>query len=104
MADEDREQIEAIVDEAEDSGGGTGAFAAGVVFGAFLGAAIALMFAPEKGDRTRRRLRKRLQRLREDASEGLERAGERTRRDLSRRRRRMEAGLGRAADRARNAL
>jgi len=97
MADEEREQVEATADDAEESGGGTGAFAAGVVFGAFLGAAIALMFAPEKGDRTRRRLRKRLQRLREDASDGLERAGERTRRDLSRRRRRL-------ADRARNAL
>lgn len=104
MADEERERVEAIVDEAEDSGGGTGAFAAGVVFGAFLGAAVALMFAPEKGDRTRRKLRKRLQRMREDASEGLERAGERTRRDLSRRRHRLEAGLGRAAERARKAL
>jgi hypothetical protein len=71
---------------------------------AFLGAAIALMFAPERGDKTRRRLRRRLQRLREETTEGLERAGTRTRRDLERRKRRLEAGLERAADRARDAI
>jgi hypothetical protein len=58
---------------------GIGGFAAGVVFGALLGAGIALMFAPERGDKTRRRLRRRLQRLREEAAEGLQRAGRRTR-------------------------
>jgi ElaB/YqjD/DUF883 family membrane-anchored ribosome-binding protein len=75
-----------------------------VVFGALLGAGIALMFAPDRGDKTRRRLRQRLERLREDASEGLGRAGERTRRELERRRRRVEAGLERAADRAKDIL
>jgi hypothetical protein len=88
-----------VVDEADGSRG-IGAFAAGVVFGAFLGAGIALMFAPERGDKTRRRLRRRLQQLREDTAEGLERAGTRTRRDLARRRRRLE----RAAERARDAI
>src|SRR5882724_9957465 len=63
----------------DEVGRGIGGFAAGVVFGALLGAGIALMFAPERGDKTRRRLRRRLQRLREEAAEGLQRAGKRTR-------------------------
>jgi len=70
-----------------------GGFAAGVVFGALLGAGIALMLAPDRGDKTRRRLRRRLERLREEATDGLER-----------RRRRAEAGLGRAVDRAKDIL
>jgi len=102
MADDESRMTE-MVDEA-DASRGVGAFAAGVVFGAFLGAAIALMFAPERGDKTLRRLRRRLQRLREETTEGLERAGTRTRRDLERRKRRLEAGLERAADRARDAI
>lgn len=102
MAD-DESRLTDMVDEA-DASRGVGTFAAGVVFGAFLGAGIALMFAPERGDKTRRRLRRRLQRLREETADGLERAGSRTRRDLGRRKRRLEAGLERAAERARDAL
>jgi uncharacterized membrane protein YccC len=83
---------------------GVGGFAVGVIFGAFLGAAIALLFAPERGDKTRRNLRRRLRSLRDEAGDQLERAGKRTGRDLLRRRRRLEAGLGRAASRARDAL
>jgi hypothetical protein len=96
MAD-DESRVTEMVDES-DASRGAGAFAAGIVFGAFLGAGIALMFAPERGDKTRRRLRRRLQQLREGTAEGLERAGSRTRRDLARRRRRLEAGLERARD------
>jgi hypothetical protein len=70
----------------DEGGGGLGGFAAGVIFGAMLGAGMALMFAPERGDTTRRRLSRRLTRLREDTAEGLERAGARTRRELLRRR------------------
>ena len=84
--------------------GGAGGFAAGVIFGAMLGAGVALLFAPERGDRTRRRLQKRLHQLREDAGEGMDRVGTRTRKDLARRRRQIEAGLERAAERARDAL
>jgi len=80
-------------DQDEVAGRGIGGFAAGVVFGALLGAGIALMLAPDRGDKTRRRLRRRLERLREEATDGLER-----------RRRRAEAGLGRAVDRAKDIL
>jgi hypothetical protein len=77
-----------------------GGFAAGVLFGAVLGVGLALLFAPERGETMRRRLRRRLARLREDAEDGLERAGNRTRRELARRRRQVEAGLERARDRS----
>jgi hypothetical protein len=85
-------------------GGGAAGFALGVVFGALLGAGIALLYAPDRGDKTRRQLKRRLQRLREDAEEGLDRAGERTRKELIRRRRRMEERLGEAAERGREIL
>jgi gas vesicle protein len=90
--------------ERAPEGAGLGGFAVGVIFGAFLGAGIALLFAPDRGDKTRRRLRRRLRSLREEAGEQLERAGKRTARDLLRRRRRLEAGLQRAASRARDAF
>ena len=76
-----------------------GGFAAGVLFGAVLGVGIGLLLAPERGETTRRRLRKRLERLREDAGEGLERAGKRTRKELARRRRELEEQLERIRDR-----
>jgi gas vesicle protein len=85
-------------------GRGVGGFAVGVIFGAFLGAGIALLFAPERGDKTRRRLRHRLRSLRDEAGNQLERAGKRTGRDLLRRRRQLEAGVERAVSRARDAL
>jgi gas vesicle protein len=88
----------------EAGGGGLAGFAMGVVFGALLGAGFALLYAPDRGDRTRRELKRRINRLREDAEEGLDRAGERARRELVRRRRRLEEGLDRAADKARDVL
>jgi YtxH-like protein len=86
------------------AGSGVAGFAMGMVFGALLGAAFALLYAPDKGEKTRRQLKRRIQRLREEAAEGLDRAGERGRKELIRRRRRLEAGLDRAAERTREAL
>jgi gas vesicle protein len=85
MAD-DESRLDEMGDDGDEHGRGLGGFAAGVVFGALLGAGMALMFAPERGDTTRRRLSRRLTRLREEAAEGLERAGARTRREVRRRR------------------
>jgi gas vesicle protein len=76
----------------------------GVVFGALLGAGFALLYAPDRGDKTRRELKRRLTRLREDAEDGIERVGDRARRELVRRRRRLEEGIDRAADSARDIL
>ena len=78
---------------------GPAGFAAGLVVGALLGAAIGLLYAPERGDRTRRAVRRRLERLREDAAEGLGRAGRLTRKDVLRRRRLLQDRLEKALDR-----
>jgi gas vesicle protein len=79
----------------------TGAgFLAGIVFGVFLGAGLALFFAPDRGDKTRNKLRRRMRSLREDALEGLDRAGSRTRTELRRKQRRIRAELDRIRERA----
>ena len=43
--------------EISDSAHGRAGFVAGIVFGAFLGAGLALLFAPERGGDMRKRLR-----------------------------------------------
>lgn len=102
MTDEDVLEGGVAQPDQGDGPGATAGFAAGLVVGVVLGAGIALLFAPERGSRTRSQLSRRLRRLREDAADELERAGGRTRRDLRRRRERLQARLSRAADRARD--
>src|SRR3954454_7862035 len=84
--------------DAEERVGPAG-FAAGLVVGALLGASVALLFAPERGDRTRRSVRRRLGRLREETGEGLRRAGRLTRKAVLRRRRHLRDRLEKALDR-----
>jgi gas vesicle protein len=79
-------------------------FVAGMLFGAFLGATFALMFAPDRGEKTRGRFTQRIKALREEAREGIDRAGTRTRKELRRRQRRIQAELERARERAEDAL
>jgi gas vesicle protein len=94
---------EELVPEPESNGAeegvGTSGFAAGLVVGALLGASIALLFAPDRGDRTRRAVRQRLRRLRDEAADGLEKAGRISRKDVLRRRQRLRAQVERALDR-----
>jgi gas vesicle protein len=78
---------------------GAGGFAAGLLFGVILGAGVALLLAPDRGSRTRRALQRGLRRFRDEAGEGLERAGSRTRRELKRRRRELEDRLEQARER-----
>jgi len=77
---------------------------AGVLFGAFVGAGFALLFAPERGEKTRGKLGRRMRSLREDAREGIDRVGSRTVKELKRRERRVRAELARARERAERAL
>jgi gas vesicle protein len=79
-------------------------FSAGIILGVVLGATIALLFAPERGQKTRGRLRQRVRSLGEDAREGIDRAGSRTRKELLRRKRRLRAELERVRERAKEAL
>lgn len=99
MAAEDELELDDESPDEAREGRAVGGFAAGLIVGALLGASIALLFAPERGDRTRRALRKRLERLRENAGEELERAGTVARRELLQRRRRLRAQVERALDR-----
>lgn len=86
-----------VADPATRTGAG---FLAGMVFGAVLGAGLALFFAPERGEKTRDRLRRRMRSLREDALGGIDQAGTRTRKELRRRQRRLRAELERIRERA----
>jgi gas vesicle protein len=90
--------------EATDSPKGSAGFAAGLLLGVVLGAGVALLFAPDRGQKTRGRLRQRMRSLGEDAREGIERAGSRTRKELLRRQRRLRAELKRVSERANDAL
>ena len=58
MAGSERERD--VSAEGDETGGrGLGRFAAGLICGVVLGAGLALLLAPERGVRTRRRLRRR---------------------------------------------
>jgi gas vesicle protein len=89
--------------EHHPSSRGTAGFIAGLLFGAFMGGAFALLFAPEQGKKTRGRFRERMRSLGQDAMEGIDRASARTKKELRRRRRRFQAELERARERAEDA-
>ena len=97
---------EELVGEASRPGPvrGSAGFVAGILLGAVLGAGLALLLAPERGEKTRGRLRRRIESWQEDAREGIDRAGSRTREELRRRERRFRAELAHARERAERAL
>ena len=104
MKDEEELELSETVLEDEDDGGPGPGFVSGFMMGILVGAGFALLFAPDRGDRTRGRLRKRMRSLTEDAREGIDRAGTRTRKELLRRQHRLKAELRRVRARAREAL
>jgi hypothetical protein len=65
---------------------GVAGFVTGLVIGALLGAGVALLFAPARGDRIRRRLGRGARAFRERARDELEHAARRARREIARRR------------------
>ena len=76
-------------------------FLTGLIFGAFLGAGIALILATERGGKSRKRFSRRMRTLREGAMDSFDEAGSRTRKELQRRQRRIRAELERIRERAR---
>lgn len=84
-----------------DTAGGRAGFLAGLVFGAFLGAGLAMFFGSDRTEKTRGRLRRRMRTLREGAMDSLDEAGSRTRKELQRRKKRLRAELERIRERAR---
>jgi gas vesicle protein len=87
--------------EVSETAHGRAGFVAGIVFGVFLGAGLALLLAPERGGKTRRRLKNRMRALQSDAMDTLDRAGRSTSKELSRRKRRLKLELERLRERAR---
>lgn len=79
--------------EREESGRG-GGFALGLLAGALLGAVVALAYAPERGDVTRRKMKRRLREAGESAREALADAGSELRDEVARRRRDIARNLG----------
>ena len=99
MGEQEEQDLEPESENHAGERAGPAGFAAGLVVGALLGASFALLFAPDRGDRTRRAVRKRLGQLRDEAAEGLGRAGRITRKDVLRRRRRLQEQIEKALDR-----
>jgi gas vesicle protein len=73
------------------SDGSAGSLLSGIVIGALVGAGIALLFAPQSGEDTRRELSRRARSARDDAST-------RARREFNRRRRRLRERLDDGVD------
>ena len=99
MAESDEELEAQDEGHRPDRAAPAGGFAAGLLIGALLGAGIALLYAPDRGSRTRQEIRRRLRRLQEEAGEGIDHARGQARRELRRRRRQLEEGLDRARER-----
>lgn len=103
---EDEEELEdeqEFLEEEAQHWVGVG-FAAGILLGAALGAGVAVLFAPDKGSRTRRRLGQRMRDLRENAEERVEDARQDAGRTLNRQRRKIRGAVTRTAKRARGAV
>jgi hypothetical protein len=81
-----------VVDEGVGDGGAL-TFLAGFGLGALLGAGLALLFAPERGSVTRRRLRRRLRDLGADTADRVGELRHRAERELRRGRRRVARHL-----------
>lgn len=71
----------------EEPRAGRGGFGLGLLVGAVVGAAFALLLAPDSGRETRHRLRRRLGAVRERAREGFDELDDRVREEIRRRRR-----------------
>ena len=68
----------------ESEHGGARTFAAGLVIGALIGAGVALLFAPQSGEDTRRLIRRKAKRLATDARDRFEDVKDRVRAARSR--------------------
>jgi gas vesicle protein len=77
---------EARAESAPAGDRGIAGFVTGMLIGALVGAGVALLFAPARGDRLRRRLGRGARHLGERTRDGLAHAARRARREIERRR------------------
>ncbi|HEU5219690.1 MAG TPA: YtxH domain-containing protein [Gemmatimonadales bacterium] len=78
--DDDDEDLEE--DDAAPGGSGAGSFAAGLALGALLGASVALLFAPAPGKVTRKKLRRRLEDVKDVAEDHLDELSKKAKREI----------------------
>ena len=85
------------LDEMAEAEGATGivGFLSGFVLGALAGAGVALLLAPERGDVTRRRIRKKFRDVSSDAREQIDDWKDDAERELRRRQRQLRKRLER---------
>jgi len=97
--EEDEEDLEdeeeALVDEG-DGVAGLRSFAVGLVLGAALGAGVAMLLTPERGETVRRRLGRNIRQLRHDAREQLDDWRGDAHKEIQRRRKRLQRRLRRS--------
>jgi len=79
-------------------------FVAGILLGALVGATVAVLFAPDKGSRTRRRIGRSVRDLRERAEDKIEHVREDAGRELGRQRRKIRGAVSRTSGRARDII
>jgi gas vesicle protein len=91
-------------DGGDNGGWNAGTFLAGIALGAFVGAGMALLFAPDAGWKTRRRLQRRIGDIRDRAEDKWDDLRGEARRELIRRKRKLRAEAERAAGRAREVV
>jgi gas vesicle protein len=84
----------------DDSDGRSSGFLSGILIGAVIGAGVALLFAPDSGEVTRRKLSKKIKSLRDQAGDGADALGD----EVSRQTRRARRGLARAASAVRDEI
>ena len=89
LEDEDED---AVLEEDSLNGRGAAAgFAMGLVLGAILGAGAALLLAPQRGDVTRRRIRRQFRDMRDEAAGQVGEWRDEARRELRRQRKRRRS-------------
>ena len=94
--EDDIEDGEEVLETTETSGrSGTLSFMAGMVLGALVGAGVALLMAPERGVVTRKRLKKLMGRMGNDAKEKMEDWRDDVKAELKRRRRQIREQIER---------
>lgn len=93
LEQEAEDELAEFVEEAHASG--TVGFLAGIVLGAFVGAGVALLLAPERGDVTRRRIRSKLRDVTDDARDQIDDWRDGAERELRRRQRQLRKRLQR---------
>jgi len=85
-------------DDWEETRGRLGGFLAGLLVGALVGAGAALLFAPESGLETRRRIGRLARDTRGSVEDQVEEWGGEAKRRIARRRKKMRRAMRRAGD------